>query len=409
MLDRSMYDVLFSRQPHHHHPCGDPTIDREEANELLRAALLRSGESLSVDQEDGLSPADAILMSAARDLEAHDVARFSILDMLLGAEPYKRQQDGRAGPPATDLHLTDEPTESTASSPSPTEDDEHVADAPAPDTATSSDKPEPAGVAPSPDPATEVAQSERHSKSPETPLGDVPTVGHPSEAAGSRTAGASPDSPAPPAIDASPTVILCRKVHRQLQRPVDEVPAPERRRLMASALQAAVADTQLNEHALGDILRVLQETDPAAYGAWVTQQMQRGLIFQTAARPTVARLCLNIVLIVRVQLIGELGLRMVHELAMLDAALTALHQYCLLTNSTKLCQMADHFPGERTAAQHATTHTKALSALKLWMDTLERLRNRKSPSSVLNVKEAKTVAIQVNQAGHPISRNQRAG
>ena len=151
--------------------------------------------------------------------------------------------------------------------------------------------------------------------------------------------------------------------------------------------------------ALAFLAGELQGADPEAFSKLVLQIVRSGHCYRTAVRPASSKLITNFVTVYRLQLIAELNLIGAHEISMLDAGLAGYHQYCLTTNNLKLHQAQETVPPEKLAKSQAGTHSAALAGLKLFQDTLERLRRKRSQSQIVNITGAQAVAVQMNADG----------
>jgi len=200
-------------------------------------------------------------------------------------------------------------------------------------------------------------------------------------------------------IDALPIVVFCRSFLERLEKE-PELPADERRALMAQALGDLLGDLVLNDLALGEVAQALYDADTEAYEAWSNNQFKRGLVLAVSTLGLSGRPASNIIALFRPQLLHELDIDSGVETVMLDTALGALCDHAAATAEVRRVTRSGEGRSLKVAAQHARIMSVAQPLLRVFHTTVERLRKKKQVRS-LNIQAAGDVAVQVNEAGSP--------
>ena len=204
----------------------------------------------------------------------------------------------------------------------------------------------------------------------------------------------------------TPAYYLGRDAYRRLRE--GGMTDLERSDLIYKVLDALLHDQKLPSLAFSEICRSLHFAAPAEYSGWLGALMRQGIQYTIESNPATARVVDNVLLLQRPQLIAELGIAQVTDVAMLDTALAEFRKYVLLTAEVEADHLDAAMHGPRTAWAHIKSVSSMQVSLKTYLNTLQFLRcqNRRTPR-VLNVKAGGNVAVQLNEAGSAPGRGER--
>ncbi len=196
-------------------------------------------------------------------------------------------------------------------------------------------------------------------------------------------------------IETDATVQFCQSVIKKLLADTEDLPARERWNLVSGALTQLLGEIQLNDFAFGELALGLHTVAPQEYGKWVKWHVDRGALFTLSTFPLPARVVSNYLALFRLHLIDELNLDTVHEIALLDGGLAAFADYLTATLEVKMSRQVYEARTTKIAGNHARIQASAHASLKLYLNTLERLRQRLQ-KPILSVNSADTVVLQAN-------------
>lgn len=172
-----------------------------------------------------------------------------------------------------------------------------------------------------------------------------------------------------------------------------ETLAPERAwELTVKAITSAIANPDSNHAALPVLVNTLQAMAPATYASLVTRMVRNGC-FQALMSNGADQVTVQAAMLLRAELVGELGLSTCSEFMTLDSAMRHwVEAQQAMAKAQRASKATDY-------SRYAAT---AQASDKVFTTLIQQLRTRHQPRvATLHVGHATTLAIQVNEGGPP--------